>query len=134
LRARIRVTPDGRNLPAGRGNAAEGEAIYIANCLRCHGLAGAGTPADRLVGGIGSLTEPRPIKTVGSYWPLATTVFDYVRRAMPYDRPGSLTNDEVYAITAYLLAENQIIDAQSEMNATTLPRVEMPNRDGFVTD
>lgn len=134
MRARIRVASDGSNLPTGRGTAAEGETLYVANCMRCHGLAGAGKPADRLVGGVGSLAEPRPIKTVGSYWPRATTIFDYVRRAMPYDRPGSLGNDQVYAITAYLLAENQIIDAQTEMNATTLPRVEMPNQNGFVTD
>ncbi|MFK7899112.1 MAG: c-type cytochrome [Myxococcota bacterium] len=134
LQVRIRIAPDGSNLPAGSGTAAEGEAVYVAHCLRCHGLGGAGKPADRLVGGMGSLAEPRPIKTVGSYWPRSAILFDYVRRAMPYDRPGSLSNREVYAIAAYLLAENQIIDAQAEMNAKTLPQVEMPNRDGFVAD
>lgn len=130
----IGVRPDGRDLPRGRGTATEGEAVYVANCLRCHGLGGAGTPADRLVGGVGSLAGPKPVKTVGSYWPLATTLFDYLRRAMPYDRPGALSDDEIYAVTAYLLARNGIVDAELELNAETLPRVEMPNRDGFVRE
>lgn len=132
--ARVGVLADGSDLPRGRGTAVEGEAVYVANCLRCHGLDGAGNPADRLVGGVGSLSGPRPIKTVGSYWPLATTVFDYIKRAMPYDRPGVLSDDEVYALTAYLLAQNGIIDATAEMNAETLPKVIMPNRDGFVSN
>ena len=133
-RVDIGVLADGSDLPPGRGTASEGEALYIANCLRCHGLEGAGKPADRLVGGVGSLAGPKPIKTVGSYWPLATTLFDYLRRAMPYDRPGSLSDDEIYGLAAYLLALNGIIDREEEMNADTLPRVAMPNRDGFVRD
>ena len=87
---------------------------------------------DRLVGGHGSLTDAAPVRTIGSYWPYATTVFDYIRRAMPYTQPQSLSNDEVYALTAYLLAENDIIDADDTMNARTLARVRMPNRDGFI--
>lgn len=130
--AQIRIAPDGSDLPAGRGTAVEGESVYLTHCIRCHGLGGTGKPADRLVGGVGSLAQPRPIKTVGSFWPRATVIFDYVRRAMPYDRPGSLTNTEVYAVTAYLLAENQIIEEKTEMNAITLPEVEMPNRNGFL--
>lgn len=126
------VAPDGTEMPPGAGTAAAGESVYVARCLRCHGLGGEGRPADRLVGGRGTLTEPRAVKTVGSYWPFATTLFDYVRRAMPYDRPGSLTNDEVYAVVAYLLAENEILDAATELNPRTLPRVVMPNAAGFI--
>ncbi len=133
-RANVGVLADGRDLPVGGGTAIEGEGVYVANCLRCHGLKGAGDPADRLVGGMGSLASPKPIKTVGSYWPLATTLFDYVRRAMPYDRPGALSDDEIYALTAYLLSLNGIVDRDVELNAETLPRVEMPNRNGFVSD
>ena len=88
--------------------------------------------ADPLVGGIGSLATDEPLKTVGSYWPYATTIFDYIRRAMPYDAPASLTNSEVYAVTAYILAQNGIISEVDAMNAVTLPMVRMPNRDGFV--
>lgn len=131
-RADVSIAPDGRGLPPGRGSALEGKLIYQANCARCHGLEGTGGPADRLAGGIGSLTTLRPLKTVGSYWPFATTLFDYVRRAMPYDRPASLTNDEVYAVSAYILKLNGIVAEDLELNRETLPRVEMPNRDGFV--
>jgi len=131
-RADLSISPDGRGLPPGRGSPLEGKLIYQANCARCHGVDGRGGPADRLVGGIGSLTTPRPLKTVGSYWPYATTLFDYIRRAMPYDRPASLSSDEVYAVSAYILKLNGIIPEDLEMNRETLPRVEMPNRDGFV--
>ncbi len=126
------ISPDGRGLPPGRGTALEGKLIYLANCARCHGDEGQGGPADKLVGGIGSLTTPRPIKTVGSYWPYATTLFDYIRRAMPYDRPASLGDDEVYAVSAYVLKLNGIVAEDLELNRKSLPRVEMPNRDGFV--
>ena len=90
-------------------------------------------PADRLVGGIGTLDSKKPVKTVGSYWPYATTLFDYIRRAMPYNAPHSLSNDEVYAVSAYLLFLNGIIDSEVRMDAKTLPQVKMPNRDGFVS-
>jgi cytochrome c len=128
----ISIEPDGTGLPPGSGTMREGSAIYAIKCLACHGAGGTGTPNDTLAGGYGTLSGPAPIRTVGSYWPYATTVFDYVRRAMPLSAPQSLSNDEVYALTAYLLAINGIIDADAVMNAETLPKVVMPNRDGFV--
>jgi cytochrome c len=128
----ISILPDGTGLPAGSGTAAAGAAVYAQKCQSCHGEKGAGTPNDRLVGGQGTLTSATPVRTIGSYWPYATTVFDYTRRAMPYMQPHSLTNDEVYAVTAYLLNLNGLIGEQDVMNATTLPRVKMPNRDNFV--
>ncbi len=126
------IMPDGNGLPPGSGNAASGRDIYIRNCLACHGENGTGGVNDVLSGGHGSLTGPQPQKTVGSFWPYATTVFDYVRRAMPYHTPGSLSSDELYAVTAYLLFLNDIIAEDAEMNAALLPQVKMPNRDNFV--
>ena len=128
----ISIQPDGTGLPPGSGTAAQGATIYAQKCIACHGEGGVGQPNDRLVGGQGTLTELRQVRTVGSFWPYASTVFDYIRRAMPFLEPQSLTNDEVYALTAYLLAENGIINRRSTMNARTLARVEMPNRDGFI--
>ena len=128
----ISVPPDGTGLPPGRGNAIAGAAVYEQKCQACHGAKGTGQPNDRLVGGQGTLASKAPVRTVGSYWPYATTVFDYLRRAMPYIQPQSMTNDEVYAVTAYLLQQNGIIGEGDEMNAQTLPRVKMPNRDGFI--
>jgi mono/diheme cytochrome c family protein len=128
----ISIQPDGTGLPPGSGDAATGAQIYGTYCVACHGQGGAGQPNDKLVGGQGTLKELRQTRTVGSYWPYATTIFDYIRRAMPFNAPESLTNDQVYALTAYLLAENKIIDAGATMNAATLPKVEMPNRDGFI--
>jgi mono/diheme cytochrome c family protein len=128
----ISIQPDGDGLPAGSGNAKTGAQVYAVKCVACHGVGGAGQPNDRLVGGQGSLTELAQVRTIGSYWPYATTVFDYIRRAMPFQSPQSLTNDEVYALTAYLLAENDIIDDNDTLNARTLARVKMPNRDGFI--
>ena len=130
----IFVPPSGANLPAGRGTAEEGKAIYAAQCARCHGATGREGPEDVLVGGIGSLTSQRPHKTVGSYWPYATTLWDYINRAMPYDRPGVLPPDDVYAVTAYVLQLNGIVSATDVLDANSLPRVRMPNRDGFVPD
>jgi mono/diheme cytochrome c family protein len=129
----ITVPPDGSGLPPGSGTAAEGSAVYNVKCAGCHGVKGTEGPADRLVGGIGTLASKKPVKTVGSYWPFATTLFDYIRRAMPYNAPRSLTNDEVYAVSAYLLFLNGIIGPEARMDAKTLPRVKMPNRDGFVS-
>jgi cytochrome c len=128
----INIQPDGTGLPPGSGRAAQGAEIYAVKCVACHGADGAGSPNDRLVGGQGTLTQLQQVRTVGSFWPYATTVFDYVRRAMPFQAPESLTNDEVYALTAYLLAKNGIIRERDVMNARTLPKVRMPNRDGFV--
>jgi cytochrome c len=127
----ISIAPDGAGLPPGSGTAAAGKAVYEAKCLACHGAEGAGQPNDRLVGGEGTLREAAPIRTIGSYWPYATTVFDYIRRAMPYVTPHTLSADETYAVTAYLLALNGVIGEGDVMDATTLPRVVMPNRDGF---
>jgi S-disulfanyl-L-cysteine oxidoreductase SoxD len=128
----ISIPPSGAGLPAGSGTVKQGEAVYVAQCQACHGPKGAGKPADVLVGGVGSLATGKPVRTVGSYWPYATTLFDYTRRAMPITKPLSLTDDEVYAVTAYLLFLNGIIPENAEMNARTLPQVKMPNRDGFI--
>lgn len=128
----LTIAPDGAGLPAGSGTVSQGEAIYAVKCIACHGADGAGQPNDQLVGGHGTLTSPSPVRTVGSYWPYATTVFDYIRRAMPLTEPQTLAADEVYALTAYLLELNGIIDADETMDAQTLPRVVMPNRDSFV--
>ena len=128
----ISIQPDGAGLPPGRGTAATGAAVYAQKCQACHGVKGAGQPNDRLVGGQGTLASKAPVRTIGSYWPYATTVFDYVRRAMPYAQPQSLSDDEVYAVTAYLLHQNGIIGETDEMNAQTLPRITMPNRDNFI--
>jgi cytochrome c len=128
----ISIQPDGDGLPPGSGNATTGAQIYAEKCVACHGVAGAGQPNDRLVGGQGTLTQLAQVRTIGSFWPYASTVFDYIRRAMPFLSPQSLTNDEVYALTAYILAENGIIDDKDTLNARTLARVKMPNRDGFI--
>jgi mono/diheme cytochrome c family protein len=129
----ISVGPDGAGLPLGHGTAAQGESVYVARCQACHGEKGLGQPNDRLVGGIGTLTGDKPpLKTVGSYWPYATTLFDYVRRAMPWDHPKSLTDDEVYAVSAYILNLSGIVGMDDVLDAQSLPKVKMPNRDGFV--
>jgi len=130
----ISIGPDGAGLPPGSGTVKQGEAVYMAKCQACHGEKGAGTPNDRLVGGQGSLPGEKPaVKTVGSYWPYATTLFDYIRRAMPFNESKSLTNDEVYGVVAYLLNLNGVIPEGETMNAQSLPKVAMPNRDGFIT-
>jgi len=126
------VFPDGRGLPAGSGTAAQGKVVYAARCVGCHGPEGRGETAEELVGRELPLTDPDTAQTIGSYWPYATTLFDYTRRAMPMDKPGSLTADEVYAVSAYLLHLNGVIGPDDEMNGVTLPQVRMPNRGGFV--
>jgi len=129
----ISIAPDGIGLPPGQGTSAQGEAVYVSKCVACHGEKGAGKPNDVLVGGAGSLAAGQPpVKTVGSFWPYATTLFDYIRRAMPYNEPKSLTADEAYAVSAYVLALNGIIGAGDVIDAQSLPKVKMPNRDGFV--
>jgi len=130
----IDVAPKGEGLPPGEGTVAQGRLIYAAKCARCHGPTGREGPSDVLVGGRDSLTTPQPLKTVGSYWPYATTLYDYIRRAMPFDAPQSLSPDEIYAVIAWLLHENGIVAADAVMDARSLPGVLMPNRHGFVPD
>lgn len=127
------VMPDGEGLPAGSGNAKTGADLYQAHCAACHGSAARNGINDALAGGRGTIDDPMPEKTVGSYWPYATTLFDYVRRAMPYQNPGSLTNDELYSITAYVLYLNDIVGESETIDADSLPRVRMPNRNGFIS-
>lgn len=129
----ISIGPDGAGLPPGKGAATQGEAVYAAKCLACHGEKGAGRPNDALVGGSGTIASDKPaVKTVGSYWPYAVTLFDYVRRAMPYQDSQSLTSDELYAVSAYILHLNGVIGADDVMDAQSLPKVKLPNRDGFI--
>lgn len=133
------IPPDGRGLPAGSGTPAKGAQIYAGACAACHGDKLEGNPAkgiggDKLLGGRGTLASKTPIKTVESYWPYATTLFDYVKRAMPFNAPGSLSNDDVYSVVAYILSEAKIIKATETIDATTLPKVAMPNKDGFEPD
>ena len=131
----ITTLSNGAGLPEGKGTASQGEAVYRDQCASCHGPNGEGKPeGPRLVGGIGSLTSDNPIKTVGSYWPYATTVWDYIHRAMPLNQPGSLSADDTYAVTAFLLNRNKIIETNQVISNETLPKVLMPNRDGFIPD
>ena len=129
----IDVRPDGVGLPIGSGTAAQGAVIFATTCAACHGAGGVGGPGGTLV-----ITTPapskRPEKVIGNYWPYATTVFDYIRRAMPFNAPGSLTNDEVYALTAYLLTANKLLDERTVLTAKTLPKVVMPAQKRFVPD
>ena len=123
----LSIPPDGEGLPMGKGTVAEGADAYARRCTE-----GQGGDAEPLVGGKGTLRSPRPLKTVGSYWPYATTAWDYVNRAMPFDRPGMLAVNQVYAVVAYLLATNGIISEAHELSDSTLPDMRMPNRDSFV--
>ncbi len=128
------IGPAGAELPTGSATAAQGKAVYASRCASCHGATGTEGPNDVLAGGQGTLKSDRPIRTVGSYWPYATTLFDYIRRAMPYTTPGVLTDQEVYGATAYVLFLNGVIGEQDAIDAKTLPAIHLPNRDGFVTD
>jgi mono/diheme cytochrome c family protein len=139
----IAIPTDGKGLPPGRGDYARGKQVYETACAACHGadLMGVANIPNmptgaslRLIGGRGTLTSPKAVATVESYWPYATTLFDYIRRAMPFMAPGSLSADEIYAVCAYILAEAKIIDKATVLDAQTLPRVEMPNRNGFIPD
>ena len=128
----IDVRPDGRGLPPGSGSAEQGKAVYAARCAACHGPTGREGPNDILVGGQGSLSTARPLKTVGSYWPYATTLWDYINRAMPFPAPHSLTADQVYAITAYILNLNNLVPNDFVADRNSLPKVKMPNHDAFI--
>jgi mono/diheme cytochrome c family protein len=129
----IDVSPDGAGLPPGHGDVQQGEAIFAEKCASCHGPHGEGKPMDRLVGGMGTLRDKKPEKTVGSFWPYATTLFDFVRRAMPLNAPQSLRPDEVYAVSAYVLFLNGIVAQDTTLDADSLAKIKMPNRDGFVS-
>jgi len=131
----IDIRPDGKGLPAGSGNAVNGEETYETYCASCHGVFGEGEGRwPVLTGGEGTLSDDRPVKTVGSYWPYASTLFDYIRRAMPFNAPMSLNDQQVYDITAYVLYMNDIIEEDFELSQDNLAQVEMPNQDGFYVD
>ncbi len=133
----LTVAPDGTGLPDGSGTAVEGREVFASRCAKCHGAKGEGGEGGvgpALVGGQGTLNTPKPRKTVGSFWPYATTVWDYINRAMPFNQPGLLSHSEVYAVVSYILYLNGIVGESQVLNAKTLPKVRMPNRDGFVGD
>src|SRR5215510_13153203 len=131
---RAAIAPDGTGLPEGSGTATAGREVFDMQCARCHGTKAQGDVGPILVGGQGTLATSRPLKTVGSFWPYATTLWDYINRAMPFDKPGLLKPSEVYAVAAYILNLNGIVGDNDVMDAKTLPKVKMPNRDGFVAD
>ena len=128
------IAPDGGGLPEGSGSVAAGRDVFAAQCARCHGPKAEGDIGPALVGGQGTLATAKPFKTVGSYWPYSTTLWDFINRAMPFDKPGLLRPSEVYALAAYILNLNGIIGTSDVMDAKSLPKVKMPNRDGFVAD
>jgi mono/diheme cytochrome c family protein len=128
------IAPDGTGLPEGSGTVAAGRDVFVTHCARCHNPNAQGDVGPALVGGQGTLATARPLKTVGSFWPYATTLWDYINRAMPFDKPGALKASEVYAVAAYILNLNGIIRDGDVMDAKTLPKVKMPNRDGFIAD
>jgi cytochrome c len=125
------ISPDGTGLPEGRGTVEEGRALYGTKCASCHGGDGK-LPGNLLVGGRGSMSSSQPVKTVGSYWPYATTLFDYIYVAMPYNQEKTMTPSDVYAVTAFVLYMNEIVPPETSLDQTSLPGVQMPNRDGFV--
>jgi S-disulfanyl-L-cysteine oxidoreductase SoxD len=130
----IDIGRDGSNLPAGSGTVSHGREVFEQQCSACHGEKGEGGVGDRLVGGQGTVATAKPIKTVGSYWPYAPTLFDYIRRAMPQNAPQSLSNEDVYAVSAYILNMNGLLPADATLDAKTLSAIRMPNRDMFTGD
>jgi mono/diheme cytochrome c family protein len=130
----IDVGRDGRGLPPGSGSVARGREVFEQQCAACHGDKGQGGVGDRLAGGRGTLATPQPVKTVGSYWPYAPTLFDYIRRAMPQNAPGSLSNDDLYAVSAFILYLNGLLPVDAILDAKTMAAIEMPNRKMFVGD
>ena len=130
----IDIDRDGNNLPPGSGTVTHGREVFDQQCAACHGTKGEGAIGDRLVGGQGTLATPKPVRTVGSYWPYAPTLFDYIRRAMPQNAPQSLSNEDVYAVSAYILNLNGLVAADATLDAKTLAAIKMPNRSMFVGD
>jgi cytochrome c len=130
----ISIPPDGSGLPEGSGTVAQGKDLFASKCAKCHGSQGQGGDEAPLVGGQGTLRTPKPLRTVGSYWPYATTLYDYIHRAMPFKQPGTLAPNQVYALCAFILNLNGIVPENAVMDARTLPQVKMPNRGGFVPD
>ncbi len=130
----IDVVPNGEGLPPGKGTVKQGAQVFATKCAACHGATGTEGPKDRLVGGQNTLTTAKPARTIGSYWPYATTLYDYIHRAMPFNAPQSLTSDETYSVIAWLLFQNQVIAEDAVIDAQTLPKVQMPNRNGFIPD
>jgi len=130
----VTVAPDGKGLPEGSGTAVEGRVLFAQRCAKCHGEKAEGDVGPALVGGRGTLATAKPRKTVGSFWPYATTLWDYIHRAMPFNEPGALNSSQVYAAAAYILYINEIVGEKDVLNAKTLPKIRMPNRDGFVAD
>jgi mono/diheme cytochrome c family protein len=130
----IDIDRDGNNLPAGSGSVSRGHEVFDQQCAACHGAKGEGGVGDRLVGGQGTLATPKPVRTFGSYWPYAPTLFDYIRRAMPQNAPQSLSNGDVYAVSAYILNLNGLLPADATLDARTLSAIKMPNRSMFVGD
>jgi S-disulfanyl-L-cysteine oxidoreductase SoxD len=130
----IDIGRDGSGLPPGSGTVSHGREVFAQQCAACHGDKGQGGVGDRLVGGQGTLATSNPVRTVGSYWPFATTLFDYIRRAMPQNAPESLSDDDVYAVSAYILNLNGLLPADETLDAKSLPSINMPNRKMFVGD
>lgn len=130
----IDVSPTGEGLPPGRGTVQQGAHVYAAKCAGCHGASGVEGPKDKLVGGRNTLTTSKPVRTIGSYWPYATTLYDYINRAMPFNAPQSLTADDTYSVIAWLLFQNEVIAEDAVIDAQSLPTVQMPNHNGFIAD
>ncbi len=130
----IDIGRDGSGLPPGSGTVSHGHEIFVQQCAACHGDKAEGAVGDRLIGGQGTLATAKPVRTVGSYWPYAPTLFDYIRRAMPQNAPQSLSDDDVYAVSAYILSLNGIVPADATLDAKSLAAIRMPNRDGFGGD
>jgi mono/diheme cytochrome c family protein len=130
----IDVDRDGNSLPPGSGSVSHGHEVFDQQCASCHGAKGEGGLGDQLVGGQGTIATPKPVRTVGSYWPYAPTLFDYIRRAMPQNAPQSLSNDDVYAVSAYILHLNGLLPADATLDAKMLGAIKMPNRNMFVGD
>jgi mono/diheme cytochrome c family protein len=130
----IDIGRDGSGLPPGSGSVAHGRDVFAQQCAACHGEKGEGGVGDRLVGGRGTLATSNPVRTVGSYWPYAPTLFDYIRRAMPQNAPGSLSNDDTYAVSAYILHLNGLVSDAATLDAKSLAEIKMPNRRMFVGD